>query len=127
MTGLYQQPGYNTVMSYLVANDAPKLADLVKDLFAATEKMRFESDTGVHIELVIGDSVVLIGGGPGQEPRTAMLYVYVPEVDELFGRAMAAGCTSFEAPSNMEYGDRRAGFEDFAGNRWFVARHIRHG
>jgi uncharacterized glyoxalase superfamily protein PhnB len=88
--------------------------------------MRFESETGVHIELVIGDTVVLVGGGPGQEPRTAMLYVYVPDVDDAYGRALDAGCTSFEAPADQEYGDRRAGFEDFAGNRWFVARHMGH-
>ncbi len=126
MRNAYQQPGYNTVMAYLVADDAPRLGDLVRDLFGAAEKMRFESETGVHIELVVGDTVVLIGGGPGQEPRTAMLYVYVPHVDELYGRALAAGCTGFEPPSNMEYGDRRAGFQDFAGNRWFIAQHIGH-
>lgn len=126
MSESYQQPGYNTVMAYLVTDEAPRLADFVRDLFGATEKMRFESETGVHIELVIGDTVVLIGGGPGQEARTAMLYVYVPDVDDVYGRALDAGCTSFEAPADQEYGDRRAGFEDFAGNRWFVARHIGH-
>ena len=126
MSESYQQPGYSTVMVYLVADAAPRLADFVRDLFGATEKMRFESETGVHIELVIGDTVVLVGGGPGQEPRTAMLYVYVPDVDDVYGRALAAECTSFEAAADQEYGDRRAGFEDFAGNRWFVARHIGH-
>lgn len=126
MSESFQQDGYNTVMVYLVAGEAPRLADFVRELFGATEKMRFESDTGVHIELVIGDTVLLIGGGPGQEPRPAMLYVYVPDVDDVYKRALSAGCTSFQEPVDQEYGDRRAGFEDFAGNRWFVAQHVGH-
>jgi uncharacterized glyoxalase superfamily protein PhnB len=126
MSESFQQDGYNTVMAYLVAKEAPQLADTLRDLFGATEKMRFESETGSHIELLIGDTVVMIGGGPGQEPRTAMLYVYVPDPDATYEKALAAGCTSFEEPGDQEYGDRRAGFEDFAGNRWFVAKHIGH-
>jgi uncharacterized glyoxalase superfamily protein PhnB len=95
-------------------------------LFSAGEKMRFESDTGTHIELQIGDTVGMIGGGPGQEPRTAMLYVYVEDPDAIYEKALAAACKSFEEPGDREYGDRRAGFEDFAGNRWWVARHVGH-
>jgi uncharacterized glyoxalase superfamily protein PhnB len=55
-----------------------------------------------------------------------MLYIYVPDPDDVYRRALDAGCTSFEEPGDQEYGDRRAGFEDFAGNRWWVARHDGH-
>jgi len=123
MSEQYQQDGYNTVMPYLVADEAPRLADMLRELFGGTEKMRMDSEQGSHIELVIGDTVVMVGGGPGQEPRTAMLYVYVSDPDDVYERALAAGCKSFEEPADQQYGDRRAGFEDFAGNRWWVAKH----
>jgi uncharacterized glyoxalase superfamily protein PhnB len=126
MSESYQQDGYNTVMPYLVADEAPKLADMLRGIFGGNEKMRMESERGSHIELTIGDTVVMVGGGPGQERRTAQLYVYVKDPDATYEKALAAGCKSFEDPADQEYGDRRAGFEDFAGNRWWVARHIGH-
>jgi uncharacterized glyoxalase superfamily protein PhnB len=55
-----------------------------------------------------------------------MLYVYVEDPDGIYEKALAAGCKSFEEPGDQEYGDRRAGFEDFAGNRWWVAKHVGH-
>jgi PhnB protein len=54
-----------------------------------------------------------------------MVYMYVPDVDALYGRALEAGATSISAPADQPYGDRTAGVKDGFGNQWYIATHIR--
>jgi PhnB protein len=49
------------------------------------------------------------------------LYVYVPDADSTYGRAIAAGAEALEAPADMFYGDRRATVRDPWGNIWQIA------
>ena len=50
-----------------------------------------------------------------------MLYLYVPNTDATYARALAAGATSVQEPADMFYGDRSAGVKDPAGNTWMIA------
>ena len=50
-----------------------------------------------------------------------MIYVYVDDADEKYRRAVDAGATPLEEPSNMPYGDRRGMVEDWWGNLWQIA------
>jgi PhnB protein len=56
-----------------------------------------------------------------RHPTTSFLYVYVPDTDEIYRRALQAGARSLEEPSDMPYGDRRAMVEDRWGNTWQIA------
>jgi PhnB protein len=51
------------------------------------------------------------------------LYLYVPNVDSVYQRAIKAGGQSVMEPTDMFYGDRSGGVKDPAGNSWFVATH----
>jgi uncharacterized glyoxalase superfamily protein PhnB len=51
----------------------------------------------------------------------AMFYLYVDDADATYGKMLAAGATSLEAPNDAPYGDRRAGAKDPCGNQWYVA------
>jgi PhnB protein len=53
----------------------------------------------------------------------ARLYVYVPDADATYRRAIAAGATSLEAPLDTPYGDRRAMVRDRWGGVWQIATH----
>jgi PhnB protein len=54
-------------------------------------------------------------------PVTLVMHVYVPNVDEIFDKAIKAGCEIVERPKEREGDpDRRATFKDFAGNMWSV-------
>jgi PhnB protein len=57
------------------------------------------------------------------QPTQAQLYVYVPNADATYQRAIAAGATSGMAPADMFYGDRNASVKDPSGNTWFIATH----
>jgi uncharacterized glyoxalase superfamily protein PhnB len=63
----------------------------------------------------------MIGGGPTFDARPAAIHLYVPNVDEVYARAMAAGATSLGEPSDQEYGERSAAVKDIGGNEWYIA------
>ena len=58
------------------------------------------------------------------KPRPGTLYLYVPDVDATYQRALAAGGTSLREPSTQVYGDRSGGVEDPLGNQWWIATHV---
>jgi PhnB protein len=121
--------GYRTVTPYLVAADGPALMDFVKNTFGAEETFRTVGAAGgLHGEVRIGDSMLMIGGGiPGREFRstanTHALHVYVPDCDAVYQRALQAGATSIDEPRDQEYGERSAAVKDPAGNFWYIATH----
>jgi uncharacterized glyoxalase superfamily protein PhnB len=116
--------GYHTVTPYIVAADVDRLLDFVEAAFDAAEKERVPSQDGRtgHAEVTIGDSYVMLGREQEGFPALpAMLYLYVPNTDATYARALAAGATSVQEPADMFYGDRSAGVKDPAGNTWMIA------
>jgi len=73
----------------------------------------------------IGDSNLMVSKAGIRDQATAFLYVYVPDVDETYKRAIDVGATSLEQPSDLPYGDRRAMVKDPWGNLWQIASHQR--
>ena len=79
-----------------------------------------------HAVVRVGDSVVEMGEAHDKyEPMPAMFYVYVPNMDNVYKQALAAGATSFQEPTDQFYGDRNAGVQDPFGNKWYIATHIK--
>jgi PhnB protein len=119
--------GYRTVTPYLVAEDGPALMEFVKNAFGAEETFRTVGPAGgLHGEVRIGDSMLMVGGGiPGREFRstanTHALHLYVLECDAVYERALQAGATSIDAPRDQEYGERSGSVKDPAGNFWYIA------
>lgn len=68
----------------------------------------------------------MVSNGDGlREARSAFLYVYVEDADEIYRRAIKAGAHTVEEPLDMPYGDRRAMVRDAWGNLWQIATHHR--
>ena len=119
----YLREGFRTLTPYLIVQDAAGLIDFVKQAFGAQETMRGTGSAGgIHAELKIGDSMVMIGGG-GQwkgTPRPTGIHLYVDDVDAVYRRALQAGAVSDHPPRDMDYGERGAGVKDAFGNWWFL-------
>jgi uncharacterized glyoxalase superfamily protein PhnB len=120
--------GFRTVTPYLVVKPLFQVLEFAKQAFGAEETFRSStpgSGGGIHAEIRIGDTMLMIGGGEGlrHPPMPAALHYYVPNVDAVYERALAAGATSLYAPIDQEYGDREAGVRDPGGNCWFLATH----
>lgn len=118
--------GYHTLTPYLIVDDVDRLIDFLKAAFDATEKERMPGKDGRtgHADVLIGDSHVMMGRAQPEWPaQPCMIYVYVPDTDAAYARALAAGGTSVQEPADMFYGDRNAGVKDPTGNSWWIATH----
>ena len=115
---------YHTVTPYLTVKRAEELVEFVKQVFGAHEVFRtIGSAGGLHAEVTIGDSKLMIGGYESVEEIPTALHLYVPDADAVYQRAIEAGATSVEAPVDQFYGDREAGVKDPTGNVWWIATH----
>ena len=117
----------HTVTPYLHPVGAHKLIEFLKQAFGAEELARYDSPEGevLHAKVRIGDSVVETSEAHGWwQPLPTMIYMYVPDADALYNRAMQAGAKSLSPPANQPYGDRNGGVEDPFGNQWYMATPI---
>ncbi len=117
--------GFHTVTPYLMVREAERLIDFVKQAFGATELLRATGSAGgMHAEVRIGDSAVMIGGaGAPDGEMPAAIHLYLDDVDAVYERALRAGATSITEPADQAYGDRSAGVKDPFGNVWYIATH----
>ena len=121
--------GFRTVTPYLISADGPALMEFAKEAFGAEETFRtVGSAGGLHGEVRIGDSMLMMGGSiPGREfratPNTHALHIYVEDADAVCKKALAAGATLIDEPRDQEYGERSASVKDPAGNYWYIATH----
>jgi PhnB protein len=128
-TGVSLVPrGFRMVTPYLVAEDGNALMDFVIKAFGAEEKERVVMPTGVHGEVLVGDSMMMIGGGIagkkfGSTLHPNALHVYVKDADAVLKNALAAGATLIDEMRDQEYGERSATVKDAAGNLWYIATH----
>ena len=117
--------GFHTITPYLMVPQAADLIDFVKQAFGATELfLGTGSAGGIHAEVKIGNSMLMIGGASNTEPMPAAIYLYMDDVDAVYKRALQAGATSLSEPENQPYGDRLGGVKDAFGNIWYIATHI---
>jgi len=117
--------GYHSVTPALNLADAVQTIDFCKKAFGAKERMRMPGPDGkiMHAELEIGDSVIMLNDAMQEPAQPAGLFLYVPDVDKTFAKAVKAGATVLMAPQDMFWGDRFGRVSDPSGNKWGIATH----
>lgn len=119
---------YRTITPYLLVADADAELKFLTAAFGATEVscQRNQDNTVMHAELLIGDSLVMIGQAGGQwKPREAALYLWIADVDATYASALRAGATSESGPEDKPYGHRNAGVIDPNGVTWWIAAPVK--
>lgn len=127
--------GYHSITPALTCRDAARAIDFYKAAFGATEIMRMASPDGkvMHAELKIRDSVFFIADEfPGMSAAPSMsapnkgsyLFLYVENVDAVFGKAAANGSRVEMPVTDMFWGDRYGKLTDPFGHQWGIATHI---
>jgi PhnB protein len=114
---------YRTLTPYLVVPDADAEIRFLQSAFQATESscQRNPDGTVMHSEFLIGDSLIMIAqAGDSWKPLPAALYLWVPDVDATYARALKAGAESESAPEDKPYGHRNAGVVDKNGITWWI-------
>ena len=132
--------GYHTITPYIVLDDTAKAIEFYQKAFGARERMRMPGPGGkiVHAEVTIGDSVFMLAdeiapmpGQPGvyKSPKaaglcTGAMFLYVPDVDAAFSRALKSGCSVRTPVTDMFWGDRYGQVIDPFGHTWALATHV---
>jgi PhnB protein len=57
------------------------------------------------------------------EPLSSSILIYTEDVDALYDRAIEAGATELNRPSDQFHGDRAGSLKDPYGHRWMLATH----
>ena len=128
LSGSYKPSGLPTVQPYMHPLRAVPVIDFMKHAFGAVELGRAASPEGIihHTMVKIGDGALEMGEAQGPyQPMPGAYYLYVPDVDAVYHRALAAGAKSLSEPGDMPYGDRVGGVKDAFGNDWYIATHIK--
>jgi PhnB protein len=114
--------GFRTLTPYLLPPNEGYL-DFLKNVFGAvqTERTNIVSER-FHAEMRIGDSMIMLGFGSGRS-MPAMLQIWVPNVDEVYERAISAGSKSL-MPVTEGYGERFGVVEDPGQNQWIISTHL---
>jgi PhnB protein len=136
MAGVSPIPqGMHTLTPNLVLRNCAKAIDFYKKALGAQEVSRFPAPDGKsiwHAELRVGDSVFFLNdempgmGRPApdaSEPVPVTMWLYVPDTDAAYRRALGAGAKSTMEPADMFWGDRCAGVADPFGYVWSFATH----
>ena len=120
--------GHHSVTPGFSVPNASKVIEFLQRAFNGRVLEKYEAPGGLigHAEVLIGDSVVMLGDAmptQGHDAMPASLSLYVSngeEVDATYKRAVAAGATSLMEPKNQFYGYRSATVKDVGGNRWTI-------
>lgn len=127
MTPDWKPADYNQASPYLIVDGAARTIDFLVETFGAERLRQYPAPDGKlrHAEVRIGDSVIMIADGvEGWPPIGAHVHVYVPDVDETYRRALAAGAESVQEPVKKDDEDRRGGVKDPGGTTWWIATKV---
>ncbi len=127
----------HTVTPRLVCKGADEAIDCYVQAFGAEEvgpRHRMPDGGIVHAEIRIGDSIVYVtdeddvqyGAAPPTvgDRVTTVLAINVPNVDEVWERAVGAGCEVVFPLADQFYGDRGGRVRDPFGHQWMLSTHI---
>ena len=119
----WKPTNYTSVAPYLVTQNAQAIIDFLRATVDATPLRRFEKPDGsiMHAEVMIDDTVVMMGESPEGVSVPCHLHVYVPDVDRTYQLAMANGAESVQAPVRKNDPDKRGGVRDPGGNTWWFS------
>jgi len=133
----YIPEGYSSVTPYLIIKGASQAIEYYKKVFGATVVMRMDGPNGTvgHAELQIGNAKIMLADenpsmGQGHTSASTMggspvsLYLYLPDVDKVFNRAVSEGAKVLKPVQDQFYGDRSGFLQDPFGHLWGVATHV---
>jgi len=124
-----------TLSTFLTVRDGQAAIEFYARAFGFEtygDVMRGDDGRVQHAGMRLGEAAIMFGppeGANGLQLReggahSQTLYVYVPDVDALAGRAQRAGAMVVQALTDQDWRDRTAVFVDPDGYHWTFATHL---
>jgi PhnB protein len=128
--------GMHSLTPHLICRGAASAIEYYKAAFGAVELVRIPGAGGrlMNASVRIGDSILMLFeenpewgalGPKALKDSPVTIHLAVPNVDEVFARALAAGGKEIMAVTDMFWGDRYGKLEDPFGHSWAVATRTR--
>jgi uncharacterized glyoxalase superfamily protein PhnB len=127
--------GFQSVTPNLTFKDTKKALEFYEKALGATvlEVLPMPDGKGtMHATMKIGNSILMMGDEMPNCPSaeslggtSISLFVYVPDVDAAFKKAIAAGATETMPVMDMFWGDRCGNLTDPFGYTWMIGTHVR--
>jgi PhnB protein len=123
--------GYHTITPHLSIDGAAKAIAFYEKAFGAEVIDRAIDPSGQkvwHAALRIGNSMIFVNDvfpDMGGTASQSSVWLYVPDVDAAFKRAVDAGGKATMPPADMFWGDRMGQIADAFGQKWTIATHIK--
>ena len=125
--------GFHSVTPVLAVNGGVEALGFYERAFGAEIRLKLVMGGKLmHSELRIGDSIFSVSdpfedfglAAPAEgQPLSSSILIYTEDVDALYDRALAAGATELNRPSDQFHGDRAGSLKDPYGHRWMLATH----
>jgi len=115
--------GVPSVQPYLHLRGSEKMIPFLENAFGGVVTGHVPTSPEGHVlhaTIQIGDNTLELDEAHGEfQPMPCHLHLHVDDADAMYARAIRAGATSIDAPSNKPYG-RSGGVRDEFGNSWYV-------
>ena len=129
MSTTFKPEGYNSFSPYFIVDNAAGFLEFLVSVFGGEEKRVFkhpQSNSIVHAEVLIDDSIVMLSNSTEHFPAYNMvLHLYHKDCEEVYKNAIDYGCEGYEPPVRKEGElDIRGTFIDPWGNMWSVGTQL---
>jgi uncharacterized glyoxalase superfamily protein PhnB len=115
--------GVPSIQPYLHLRDSEKMIPFLEHAFGGMVQGHVPTSPEGHVlhaTIQIGDNTLEVDEAHGEfQPMPCHLHLHVEDADAMYARAVRAGATSIDAPSDKPYG-RSGGVKDPFGNSWFM-------
>lgn len=115
---------FPSLTPYFTVKNADGFIEFMGKVFNATliKENRYEDGTIQHARLLIGENMIMLNQATDQYlPNTSQMHLYVDDIEKTYDLALKNGAKCLMKPMMRPHGDRMAGFNDPAGNIWWVA------
>jgi PhnB protein len=115
--------GVPSVQPYLHLHNSEKMIPFLENAFGGAVLGSVPTSPEGHVlhaTVRIGDNTLELDEAHGEfQPMPCHLHLHVDDADAMYARALRAGATSIDAPSDKPYG-RSGGVKDAFGNSWYM-------
>src|SRR5215475_2561071 len=119
--------GFHAVTPYLFVEGASRLIEFISAAFDGEVIFQQKRPDGavMHGTIRIGDSMLMLADPtPEFGAMPSSIYLYVPDCDAVYRRALDSGGVSVFPLMTLPSGERYGGVKDPCGNIWWVASHV---
>lgn len=117
--------GYSAVSPLLHVQGIAQELEFLKEAFGAETITHVRDENGdvIYGEARIGDSIVMLDLGRGEQVATqSRIYIWTDDIDKAYQRALKSGAAPVEEPADQPYGIREARVRDPEGNTWWLGQ-----